>query len=176
MKQNKIHTIPNDKYRKDNNSKIIRQHSNLEIYNSFKRQAVGIISKIPKTTFPHTKNNSPHQDPTHMQNYKINQNNQHSSTTNSPNTKSTHPATIHHNNTLPNTAKITTIIDQIKIGPNIMKQKNMETGKYASNINSASSKYTQLLRQYCINKNNNKIETPTNKSKQIKTSSRQVLI
>ena len=111
-----------------------------------------------------------------MQNYTINQNNQNSSTTNSPNNKSTHPTIIHHNNTLPTTAKITTIIDQIKIGPNIMKQKNMETGKYASNINSASSKYTQLLRQYRINKNNNKIETPTNKSKQIKTSSRQVLI
>ena len=135
------------------------------------------MSKIPKTTFPNNNNkNNPHQDPTHMQNYKIKQNNQNSSTTNSPNNKSTHSTIIHHNNTLPTTAKITTIIDQIKIGPNIMKQKNMEIAKYASNINSASSKYTQLLRQYCINKNNNKIKTSTNKSKQIKTSSRQVLI
>ena len=39
----------------------------------------------------------------------------------------------------PTTATITTIIDQIKIGPNIMKQKNIKTGKYASNITSASS-------------------------------------
>ena len=54
-----------------------------------------------------------------------------------------------------------------------MKETNMETGKYASNKNSASSKYPQLLRQYRINKNNNKIETPTNTSKQINTSSRQ---
>ena len=54
-----------------------------------------------------------------------------------------------------------------------MKQKNMETGKYAPNINSVSSKYTQLLRQYRINKHNNKIGTPTNTSTKINTSSRQ---
>ena len=60
MKQNKLYTKPNDNYRKDNNSKIIRQNTNLESYNSSKRQAVRIISKITKTTFPHTKYNSPH--------------------------------------------------------------------------------------------------------------------
>ena len=76
-----------------------------------------------------------------MQNYTINQNNQNSSTKKYfPHNKSTHPTIIHHNNKFPTTAKITTIIDQIKMGPNIMKQKNMETGKYKSNITSASSK------------------------------------
>ena len=74
-----------------------------------------------------------------MQNYTINQNNQNSSITNFQHNKFTHPTIIHHNNIFPTTAKITTIIDQIKIGPNIMKQKNIKTGKYASNINSASS-------------------------------------
>ena len=142
MKQNKLYTKPNDNYRKDNNSKIIRQNSNLELYNSSKRQAVGIISKITKTTFPHTKHNSPYQDPIYMQNYIINQNNQNSSKKNFPHTKSTHPTIIHHNNTFPTTAKITTICDQLNIGLNIMKQKNMETSKYASNINSTSSKYS----------------------------------
>ena len=123
MKQNKLYTKPNDNYRKDNNSKIIRQNTNLESYNSSKRQAVGIISKITKTTFPHTFHNSPHQDPIHMQNYTIDQNNQNSSITNFPHNKSTHPTIIHHNNIFPTTAKITTIIDQIKIGPIIMRQK-----------------------------------------------------
>ena len=140
MKQNKLYTKPNDNYRKYNNSTIVRQNTNLESYNSSKSQAVGIISNITKTTFPHTKHNSPHQGPINMQNYTINQNNQNSTTTNFPHNKSTHSTIIHHNNTFFATAKFTTIIDQIKIGPTIMKKNNMETGKYKSNITSASSK------------------------------------
>ena len=54
-----------------------------------------------------------------------------------------------------------------------MKQKNMETGKYKSNITSTSSKYTQLLRQHRIRKHNDNIATPIHKSKQITTSSRE---
>ena len=53
-----------------------------------------------------------------------------------------------------------------------MKQKHMETGKYQSNITSASSKYTQLLRQHCPSKNKDKIATPTHTSKKITMSSR----
>ena len=74
MKQNKLYTKPNDNNKKDNNSKIIRQNTNLKSYNFSKRQVVGITSKITKTTFPHTKHTSPHQDPIHLQNYTINQN------------------------------------------------------------------------------------------------------
>ena len=163
MKQNILYTKPNDNNRKDNNSKIIRKNTNLTSYNSSKRQAVGIISKITKTNFPYTKHKTQNQDPINIQNY----------TNNFPNNKSTAPTTIYYDNTLPAKSKYPMTLDQTKIGPNIMKQKNMETSKYKSNINSDSSKYTQLLRQHHISKHNDNIATPTHKSKQITTSSRE---
>ena len=117
-----LYTKTNDNNRKDNNSKIIRKHTNLTSYNSSKRQAVGIISKITKTTFPHIKHKSQHQDPINMQNYTNNQNNQKSNTKKLPHNKSTTLTTIHHDSTIPTTSKYPTIIDTTKIGPNIMKQ------------------------------------------------------
>ena len=80
MKQNTLYTRSNDKTRKDNNSKITNKNTHLTSYNSSKSQAVGIISKITKTNFPHTKHQFQNHKPNKMKNYKIDQHNQTSNT------------------------------------------------------------------------------------------------
>ena len=127
MKHNILYTKPNDNNMKDNNSQIIRKHTNLTLYNPSKRKLVGIISHTTLTK-------------------------------------------IYYDNTIPAKPQYPSKLDPAKIGPNIMKQKNMETGTYKSNI--PSNKYTQLLRQHHSNKQNSDIATPTHISKQLTTSYR----